>query len=81
MPFRLIEFGAPDQRQLHDRLVGLVADMLSLHSHLQKARTGHEQTALRRQIETADAEIDRLVYGLYGLTDDEIRIVEEGTGR
>ncbi len=51
--------------------------MLSLHRQLQEARTGHEQTALRRQIEATDAEIDRLVYNLYGLTDDEIRIVEE----
>ncbi len=46
-----------------------------------QARTGHEQTGLRRQVETTDAEIDRLVYNLYGLTDDEIRIVEEATGR
>jgi hypothetical protein len=31
---------------------------------------------LQRQIEATDKEIDRLVYGLYGLTDVEIRIVE-----
>jgi len=28
-------------------------------------------------IDATDAEIDRLVYELYGLTDDEIQIVEE----
>ncbi|MDI6448307.1 hypothetical protein [Anaerobaca lacustris] len=33
----------------------------------------------QRQIDATDAEIDRLVYALYGLTDDEIRIVEEAT--
>ncbi len=31
------------------------------------------------QIGTADRQIDQLVYELYGLTDDEIRIVEETT--
>lgn len=31
---------------------------------------------LQRQIEVADAEIDGLVYDLYGLTKDEIAIVE-----
>jgi len=30
----------------------------------------------QRQIDATDREIDRLVYGLYGLTDQEIRIVE-----
>jgi hypothetical protein len=29
-----------------------------------------------RQIAATDAEIDRLVYKLYGLTDEEIKIVE-----
>ena len=31
---------------------------------------------LRRQIDATDREIDRLVYDLYGLTEDEIKIVE-----
>ena len=30
-------------------------------------------------INTMHAQIDRLVYDLYGLSDDEIRIVEEAT--
>ena len=33
------------------------------------------------EIETTDRQIDQLVYELYGLTDEEIRIVEEATGR
>jgi hypothetical protein len=31
---------------------------------------------IRRQIDVTDKQIDKLVYGLYRLTDDEIRIVE-----
>lgn len=45
------------------------------------AKTAHEQTALQRQIAATDREIDALVYALYGLTDEEIRIVEEATAR
>ena len=37
--------------------------------------------AVSRQIEATDREIDRLVYELYGLSDEEIRIVEEATAR
>jgi hypothetical protein len=35
--------------------------------------------AVSRQIEATDWEIGRLVYELYGLSDEEIRIVEEAT--
>ncbi len=35
--------------------------------------------AVSRQIEAADREIDRLVYELYGLSDEEIRLVEGAT--
>jgi hypothetical protein len=34
------------------------------------------RSAIQRQIEATDREIDRLVYDLYGLTKDEIAIVE-----
>ncbi|MBI1832535.1 MAG: hypothetical protein HYR84_13930 [Planctomycetes bacterium] len=37
------------------------------------AKTPHEQTVLA----AADRHIDRLVYELYGLSDDEIKIVGE----
>jgi hypothetical protein len=47
--------------------------------HRQAARTPHERTAVERQSAALDREIDRLVYELYGLTDEEIRIVEEAT--
>ncbi len=37
--------------------------------------------ALSRQIEPTDRKIDRLVYELYGLSDEEVRIVKEATAR
>ncbi len=41
---------------------------------------GQEKTLLSWQIEAADGAIDRLVYELYGLTAEEIAIVE-GKGK
>jgi hypothetical protein len=32
---------------------------------------------VKREIESTDKQIDKLVFGLYGLTKEEIRIVEE----
>lgn len=79
LPMRAIEFSDAEDKARHDRMVSLVQRMLDLHKSLPAAKTPHEKTALQRQIDATDAEIDRLVYDLYGLTDDEIRIVEEAT--
>ena len=47
-----------------------------LHKKLASAKSEAQTTVLQRQIASTDAEIDRLVYDLYGLTGDEIEIVE-----
>lgn len=38
-----------------------------------------DKTAIQRQIDATDDEIDNLVYELYGLTEEEIKIVEGAT--
>jgi len=58
-------------------MVALVTQMLELNKKLQDAKLEHEKTLLQRQIEATDAAIDKLVYELYGLTEEEIAIVEE----
>ena len=52
------------------RMIGENQKLLTLHSP-------QEQTLIQKQIETLDREIDRLVYALYGLTQEEIALVEE----
>ena len=61
-------------------MVALVESMLSLQKQLAAANTDHEKIALQRQIDVIDRQIDQLVYELYGLTDEEISIVETTTG-
>ncbi len=81
VPIRVINFKDTADRTRHDRMVKLVEQMLALHRQLSAAKTSHEQTLLQRQIDATDRQIDRLVYELYDLTEEEIRIVEEGTSR
>jgi hypothetical protein len=38
-------------------------------------RTPQEQAMVKREIESTDRRIDRLVYELYGLSEEEIKIV------
>jgi adenine-specific DNA-methyltransferase len=49
---------------------------MRITKNLPKAKTPHEQESLQRQIAVTDKQIDTLVYELYSLTEDEIRIVE-----
>ena len=54
-----------------------VTQVLDLHKQLPKAKTPHERESLQRQIAATDKAIDALVYELYGLTQEEMRTVEE----
>jgi len=61
---------------MHDKMVSLVEQMLELHKRLPSVRTPQEKEMLSRQIDSTDGQIDRLVYELSGLTEEEIKIVE-----
>ena len=78
LPIRPINFADPADVARHDRMVALVEAMLDLHRKLAAAVTDQEQAVLRRQIVATDRLIDRLVYELYGLTEEEVGIVESG---
>jgi type I restriction-modification system DNA methylase subunit len=67
------------EKKTQDQIMKKVDQVLSLHKSLTAAKTAHDKTALQRQIDATDKQIDQLVYQLYGLTDEEIRIVEEAT--
>lgn len=58
-------------------MLALVEQMLDLNKRLSVAQTQHEKTILQRQIEVTDRQIDQLVYELYELTEEEIRVIEE----
>ena len=53
--------------------------MLSLHTRLAAEKLPQRREQVQREIDATDRQIDSLVYQLYGLTDDEVRIVEEAT--
>jgi hypothetical protein len=76
LPMRPINFSGLAEKARHDKMVSLVEQMLSLNKQLSPARTDQEKTAHQRQIDATDRQIDQLVYELYGLTEEEIKVVE-----
>ena len=71
-----IDCTKPHDKDRHNRMVSLVERMLELHKELTAAKTGDDKQRIQRQIDATDAQIDKLVYELYELTSDEIKIVE-----
>ncbi len=76
-PIPLLEKDNSKDVQQINKMVSMVETILDLNKRIKDTRTPSEITQLQRQIDATDAEIDRLVYELYGLTAEEIRIVEE----
>jgi len=76
VPIRVINAQDPADRARHYKMVQLVETMLDLNSQLPAAKTTHDKTLIQRQMDATDKRIDALVYELYGLTDEEIRLVE-----
>jgi len=72
---------APDfdrlyEKNLHARIIALVRQLLSLFDCLKNAGSAQEKQRVVQEIDTTDIHIDALVYELYGLTADDIAVVE-----
>lgn len=79
LPIRDLDCSRKSDKTEHDRLVNLADRMLGLYSDLAKSKSPVEKERLQREIEVTDRRIDELVYELYGLTEEEITIVEDAT--
>ena len=76
LPIHAIDFSNPTEKAQHDKLVALVENMLEQQKKHHEARMERDKELYERQIKIVDTQIDRLVYDLYGLTEEEIEVVE-----
>jgi len=64
--------------QTHDRLVSLVDSMLETQKEFHNAKSDNDKELFKQKIDIIDRQIDGLVYGLYGLNKDDIKVIEAG---
>jgi type I restriction-modification system DNA methylase subunit len=76
LPIKRVESGNPERERTFDQLISLATMMQNLNCSWQRAKTDQEKIATQRQIDATDKQIDTLVYELYGLTEDDVGIVE-----
>ncbi|MBN2571893.1 MAG: Eco57I restriction-modification methylase domain-containing protein, partial [Ignavibacteriales bacterium] len=77
IPLHIINFNNPFEKQSHDQLITLVDQMLEAQKEYHNSATDDfSRRLIKQKIDAIDTQIDNLVYKLYDLTDEEIRVVE-----
>ena len=69
-----------DDKAKHDELVKLVTVMIDLNKKLKGAGNQVDEKSIVRIIEATDRKIDSLVYSLYNLSDEDIKVIRPYTG-
>jgi hypothetical protein len=76
LPIRKIDLKKLADKARHDKLISLVEQMLAAKPQLARAQSDKDKDFYENKCAALDRQIDTLVYDLYGLTPDEIKIVE-----
>ena len=64
------------QRKEHDKIVILVKNIIELNNKLTNEKNPNYINLIQRQIYNIDDMIDKLIYSIYELSDNEIRTIE-----
>jgi len=76
MPFKIIDFNNPEEIKLYNEIVKISTQLILLNEEIQDQKLSTRQTHLQEKIEYLQGNINRLVYQLYGLTEEEIKVIE-----
>ncbi len=76
LPIIRLNLNKPADKTRYDKLVELVDKLLTLTPKLRSATAESEKAVLQNAVDSTDQQIDALVYELYGLTPEEIALVE-----
>lgn len=76
LPIKEINFQNKTEKNQHDKMVRMVEQILDAKKQLRIAKTDKDKAYYQRRSTELDAQIDNLVYELYGLTEDEIMLIE-----
>jgi len=79
MPIINLDLSNSIDKERHLQMTKHVDRMIELHKRIERVKTPYEKTNVQNQINATDKAIDKMIYQLYDLTEDEIKIVEEAT--
>lgn len=79
LPFPPLNMENVRDKSRHDEIVRKAEAMLESKKRFVKAKSDKDKNYYENKCAALDQEIDALVYDLYGLTEDEVKIVEDAS--
>lgn len=76
LPVKEIDFKSKSETGLHNEIVKLASQLLQLKEEIQEQKLETNKTQLQNKVDYCEGRINEIVYQLYGLTKEEIKIVE-----
>lgn len=76
LPIKSIDFNNKRELYSHDEIVKLVDQLLNLYVEIKEVKLQTQIDQIKSKIDYCENRINEIVYQLYGLTDEEIRLVE-----
>ena len=76
LPFKEIDFTNKEEVESYDQIVSSVDQLLQLNKDLQAETLESKREQIKRKIDHFEDKINELVYKLYDLTEEEIKIIE-----
>ena len=76
LPIKTIDEQNKSEKALHDEIVKLVETMLQIQQQKQSSTLPEQVQQLEQRIAYTDDKINEKVYALYGLSEEEIKVVE-----
>lgn len=76
VPFPILELNDDKTLKLHNKMVKIVKDLIESKKQLTELKTDKDINFLVNKIENYEAQIDGIVYALFGLNEMEISIIE-----
>ena len=76
IPIKLIDFKNKTEKENNDEIIKLVDQLLKLNKEKSETKLQSKIEQLQNKIDYCEDRINEIVYELYGLTKDEIKIVE-----
>ena len=78
IPIRHIDLLNQIEKHIENKLVSLVDSMLETQKEFHNAKSDNDKKLFKQKIDIIDSQIDSLVYELYGLNEDDIKVIEAG---
>jgi len=77
LPIRTCSINSPSEKVIHGKLVKLVDKMLELNKKKIALPPSSKRDKIEREIQITDEKINELVYELYGITEEEKKVIKE----